>query len=74
MCALDGSTAYIQRRTDDLVHTQCLGTYGRANDINDGVHGAYLVEMDGINGHIVNLGFRRAQSFKYPNGGCLCRL
>ena len=59
--ALHGSPADVERRTNNLIHPERLDAHSRANNIDQRVYGADFVEMNLLDGHVMNLRFRRAQ-------------
>lgn len=64
MRALYCAAADVQRRRDYFVYTQSLGANGRANDIDHRIHSPDFVEMNFVDGSIVNLGFGATQRLK----------
>ena len=56
MSALDGAAAGVERRAVPAVGGDGFDGDGGADDVNDGVFGADLVEVDGLGRAVVNLG------------------
>jgi hypothetical protein len=50
------ASAYVERRAREFVNAEKFKADGGADDVHDGIHGAYLVEMDLFDGHLMNLG------------------
>ena len=71
MGALDHAAAHIQRRTGPALYLQGMCAGRRSDNINNGVNGPYLVEMDGVNGDIVDFGLGVAKRLKSPDCGRL---
>ena len=71
MSALHRSAADVERRADDLIHSERLGSDGRADDVDHGVNCAYFMEVYLVDGSGVNLRFCCSKSFKDGDGGLL---
>lgn len=56
--AADGSVALVEAGYDDLVNAEVVKADGDGADVHDGVHGAHLVEHDGVRRGAVRLGLR----------------
>ena len=54
--AFDGATSHIDRRAVPGADVQMDDTGGGADDIDDGVYGSDLVEVNLVNRHVVDLG------------------
>jgi hypothetical protein len=54
---LNGATADVEGRGDPAVDGKVLGPYGGTDDVDDGVNGADLVEVDALDRDAVNGGF-----------------
>lgn len=58
MGALDETAAGMNRQTVDPVRRQGFQTQGHTYDINNGIHRAHLVEMNGFKVLAMHLGLR----------------
>jgi hypothetical protein len=47
---------------------KCFGANGGTHDVNDGVNGAYFVEVNGLDAYVVNLGFGFAEGLEHREG------
>ena len=64
MGALHRSTANVERRADELIDRERLGSNGRANNVDDCVGGSDLVKVNLLQRNVVNLGFSGAECKK----------
>ena len=69
--AADGSVALAEAGYDDLVNAQVVKADGDGADVHDGVHGAHLVEHDGVRRGAVRLGLRLGKLAKDGQGKLL---
>jgi hypothetical protein len=67
----NGSAAHVERRRKPAIHAERLGARGGADNIDDGVHRAHLVEVHLFDGDGMDGGFRFAQQLKGANGALL---
>ncbi len=58
MRALDGAAADVERRSQPAIDVEVGGADCRADDVDDGVDGAYFVEVNLLNRHGVDSRFR----------------
>ena len=56
--------AFGEGRDDHVIDVQVVKADGGGNDVDDGVHGAHLVEVDLFDGDAVSLGFRLGYDVK----------
>jgi hypothetical protein len=68
MCALYGATADVQRGAVPRVGGEGLNGHGRANDIDNGVFGTHLVEVDRFGIAIMNLALGLGEQFERLEG------
>ena len=54
MCTLHGAASDIQRRCKPAIDAEMCAAYRTADDVDDGVDGADLVEMHLLDGHGVD--------------------
>ena len=54
--AIDEAAAELDNAAKHLLHLQMLQADGRAHHIDDGVHGTHFMEMDSLDGNVMNLG------------------
>jgi len=64
----------VQRRRDDPLRPELLQAVHRADDIDDGVDGADFVEVDAVDRHVVNGGFRLGQPLEQMDRAFFPRL
>ena len=69
MSTIHSPAADVQWRADEFAYSKCLGTDCGANDIHDSIDRPYLVEVDLLDGDVVNLGFCYAELVKDGDGG-----
>ena len=62
--ALYGAAADVERGAVPLIGCDGFDGDGRADDVDDGVFGADLVEVDGLGWTIVNLGLSLGEQFE----------
>src|SRR5215831_8604875 len=67
MRALDGTAADVEWRANPFANSERLHSNGCANDVHHGIDRAHLVEVHLLDGNIVNLRFRLAQSLENAN-------
>ena len=68
MLALDEARPQGQGRGHDPLNAQDMQAQHCADDVDDGIHRAHLVEVDVVRGGAVNLGLGRGQAVKYGAG------
>ena len=54
MSRVDHSAADVERRADDALGAEPLEPEHDANDVDDRIEGADFVEVDTVDGHLVN--------------------
>ena len=69
--ALDGASADVEGGAVPASGGDVLDGYGGADDIDDGIFGADLVEMDGLGGAVVNLGLGLGEKLEGLDGKSL---
>jgi hypothetical protein len=62
--AVDGASAYVDGGAEPLVYVQVVDSGCRTDDVDDGVYGAYFVEVDFLEGYVVDFGFRIAEELE----------
>jgi len=62
--AVNGSAAYVERGCKPSVHTERLGPSRGADNVNDGIHRANLVEVNLFDGHGMDGGLGFAQQLE----------
>ena len=72
MRALYGTAANVKGRTNNLIHSQRLGTDGGADDIDHCIDRTDFMEVNALDGCIVNLCLGSSQVFKNVDGSFLC--
>ena len=72
MSAFHHAPAYIQRRTDEAIDAQCMATHSSTNDVDNCVDRSDLMEVDGLDRHIVNASFALAQQLEGTKSGIPC--
>jgi hypothetical protein len=60
----DCAAADVDAGTMNFANVQRIERDASANDVADGIHGAYFVKVDFFNGHVVSVGFGFAETLK----------
>ena len=67
--AVDHATAYVERGREPLLDGEGVDARGDGDDVDDGVDGAYFVEVDLLDRDVVDFGFACAEEFEGVDGG-----
>ena len=74
MLANDSSAAYVEARREPAIDTEGLASCSSADDIDNGVDCAHLVEMHLFQRHTMNGSLRFTQELKRADGAGFYRL
>lgn len=68
MGAIDPSTAFVKSRHIDRLHPECLQSHTRTNNVRNGIESTYLVEVNVLDRHSVNLALRFRDALEDSKG------